>query len=67
MIVPNVFCNPPSNKANIFKRDWSNFDQENFTLDYFSTDWNVALKLDEKNFDYSTGSFLNKINSLLCN
>ena len=67
MIVPNVFCNPPSNKANIFKRDWSNFDQENFTLDYFSTDWNVALKLDEQNFDYSTGSFLNKINSLLCN
>ena len=24
MIVPNVFCNPPSNKANIFERDWSN-------------------------------------------
>ena len=26
MIVPNVFSNPPSNKANIFERDWSNFD-----------------------------------------
>ena len=36
MIVPNVFCNPLSNKANILKRDWSNFDQENFILDYFS-------------------------------
>ena len=67
MIFPNVFCNPPSNKANIFERDWSNFDQENFILDYFSTDWNVALKLDEQNVNYSTESFLNKINSLLSN
>ena len=28
MIVPNVFCNSPSNKANIFEGQWSNFDQE---------------------------------------
>ena len=67
MIVPNVFSNPPSNKANIFERDWSNFDQENFILDYFSIDWNVALKLDEQNVNYLTASFLNKINSLLSN
>ena len=39
----------PSNKANIFEKDWSNFDQENFFLDYFSIDWDVALKLDEQN------------------
>ena len=58
---------PPSNKANIFGRDWSNFDQENFILDYFSIDWDVALKLDEQNVNYSTESFLNKINSLLSN
>ena len=67
MIVINIFCNPPSNKANIFERDWSNFDQENFILDYFSIDWNVALKLDEQNVNYLTASFLNKINSLLSN
>ena len=67
MIVPNVFSNPPSNKTNIFERDWSNFDQENFILDYFSIDWDVALKLDEQNVNYSTESFLNKINSLLSN
>ena len=47
MIVPNIFCNPPSNMPNIFERDWSNFDQENFILDNFSIDWNVAHKLDE--------------------
>ena len=67
MIIPNVFCNPPPNKANIFERDWSKFEQENFILDYFSIDWNVALKLDEQNIDYSTESFLNKVNSLLSN
>ena len=67
MIVPNVFYNPPSNKANIFERDWSNLYQEDFILDYFSIDWNIALKLDEQNVDYSTESFLNKINSLLSN
>ena len=46
MIVSNVLSKPPppyhththtpSNKANIFERDWSTFDQENFILDYFS-------------------------------
>ena len=64
MIVPNVFNNSPSKKANIFERDWSNFGQENFDLDYFSIDWNV---LDERNVDYSTESLLNKINLLLSN
>ena len=37
------------------------------SLDYFSIDWDVALKLDEQNINYSTESFLNKINSLLSN
>ena len=49
MIVPNVFCNPPSNKINICERDWSKFHQETFILDYFSIDRTVALKLDEEN------------------
>ena len=40
LIVPNIFSNPLSNKSNIYERDWSNFDQENFILDYFSIDWN---------------------------
>ena len=70
MIVPNVFSNPsppPLNKGNLFERDWSNFDQKNFILDYFYIDWDVTLKLDEENINFSTESFLNKINSLLSN
>ena len=62
MITSNIFCNPPTNKANIFERDRTNFEQENFILDYFSIDWNVAFKLDEQNVDYSTESFLKKVN-----
>ena len=56
-----------SNKVNISDRDWSNFYQENFIIDYFSIDWNTVLKLGEKNVDYSTESSLNKINSLRSN
>ena len=36
LISPEIFRNPPSNKSNYFERDWSNFNQENFILDYFS-------------------------------
>ena len=67
LIVPNIFSNPPSNKSNIYERDWSNFDQENFTLDYFSIDWNETLKIKQQNINYSTEIFLNKINELLDN
>ena len=37
-IIPNMFGNILSNKSNIYERDWSKFDQENFILDYFSVD-----------------------------
>ena len=52
MIVPNVFANPSSNRSSIYERDWSNFDQVNFVLDYFFIDWNDALKINEENKDY---------------
>ena len=48
MIVPSVFANPPSNRSNIYERDWSNFDQVNFVLDYFSINWDNNLKLKKK-------------------
>ena len=67
LIVPNIFSNPLSNKSNIYERDWSNFDQENFILDYFSIDWNETLKIDEQNIDYFAEIFLNKINELVNN
>ena len=65
LVSPNTFANPPSNKSNVFERDWSKFDQENFILDYFDIDWSNLLNLNEKNVDLSTNNFLNAMNSLL--
>ena len=65
LIVPNIFSNPPSNKSNIYERDWSNFEQDYF--DYFSIHWNEMLKIEKQNINYSTEMFLNKINELLGN
>ena len=64
-IIPNMFGNIPSNKSNIYERDWSKFDRENYILDYFSADWEDLLKIDELNADNSTNIFLDKINILL--
>ena len=65
VIIPNMFGNIPGNKSNIYKKDWSKFEQENFILDYFSVDWEVALKIDEVNADNSTKIYFDKINMLL--
>ena len=65
LIPPNIFSNPPSTKLNIFERDWSNFDQENFILDYLSVDWENLTKSNCENVDQSFASFLAKFNSIL--
>ena len=64
-IIPNMFGNISGNKSKIYERDWSKFDQENFILNYFSVDWEVLLKIDEKNVDNSTKMYLDRINILL--
>ena len=60
-----MFGNTASNKYNVYQRDWSKFDQENFILDYFSIGWKDLLKIDELNVDNSTQMYLEKINILL--
>ena len=64
-IIPNMFGNISCNKSNIYEREWSKFDQENFILDYFSVDWEDLLKIDELSADNSTKIYLDKINMLL--
>ena len=63
-IVPNMFGNISGNKSNIYERDWSKFDRENFILDYFSVEWEDLLKIDELKADNSTKIYLDKINML---
>ena len=64
-IIANMFGNISGNKSNIYERDWSKFDQENFVLDYFSVDWEVLLKIDELNADNPAKIYLDNINMLL--
>ena len=64
-IIPNMFGNISGNKSNIYERDWSKLDGENFILDYFSVEWEDLLKIDKLNADRSTKKFLDKINMLL--
>ena len=64
-IIPNMFGNISGNKSNIYKKDWSKFDTENFILDYFPVEWEDLLKIDELNADNSTKMFLDNINMLL--
>ena len=65
LISPNAFADPSSNKSNVFERDWSQFDQETFVLNYFDIDRPNILKLDEIDIDSATNSFLDTINSVL--
>ena len=60
-----MFGNIPGSKSNIYERDWSKFDTENFILDYSSVEWENLLNIDELNADKSTKNFLDKINMLL--
>ena len=50
-IIPNMFGNIPGNKSDIYERDWSKFNRENFIRDYFSVKWEDLLKINELKAD----------------
>ena len=66
IILPNIFSNPPSKKSNTYERDWSNFVQENFILNYFSVDRNSVIN-DDKDVNLSFNNFFKRINAILDN
>ena len=63
IILPSIFSNPPSNKSNIYEKDWSKFAQENFILEYFSLDWNSLINND-KDVNLSFNNFLKGIKAI---
>ena len=65
LFAPNILSNPSDNISNIFERNWSKFNKENFILDYFDKNWSDILQLDQQNVDLSIESFLNNMNSIL--
>ena len=64
-IIRNIFGNISRNKYNIYERNWSKFDWENFILGYFSVDWEDLLKIDKLNTDNSNKMYLDAINIIL--
>ena len=57
---------PLGRKSNIYERDYeTNFDQENFVLDYSAEDWNSIIKKEKVSINLSFQSFLSKINFIL--
>ena len=66
IILSDVFSNPPSNKSNNYERDWSNFVQENFIIDYFSIGWNSLIN-NNKDVNLSFNNFFKRINAILDN
>ena len=57
LFAPNILANPSYNRSNIFERDWSKFNKENFILDYFEKNWSDILQLDQQNVDLSIEFF----------
>ena len=48
LIAPEIFSNSPSSKSYYFERDWNNFNQKNFIIDYFSVNWKNIINLEKK-------------------
>ena len=60
-MIPNIFGKISGNKCSIYERDWSKFNSENFSLNYFSVDWKDLLKIGEFDADNSTKIYIDKL------
>ena len=65
LISLEIFRNSASNKSNYVERDWSNFNQENFVLDYFSVNWKYIISLQKNDVNHPLQSFFDSVNDLL--
>ena len=65
LIAPYFFSNLSNRKTNIFERDWSKFNHEEFMLDYVSVDWLHILKLQNNSIGASFQIFFDSMNNIL--
>ena len=65
LIMSSIFSDPSSSKSNIYERSWSNFNKEEFILNYFEKDWYFILNVEKNGFNHSFDNFLLKMNGLL--
>ena len=65
LIMPSIFSDPSSSKSNVYERSWSNFNKEEFILDYFEKDWDLILNVEKNDVNHSFDNFLLNMNGLL--
>ena len=65
LFVPSIFSDPPSSKSNMYERNWSKFNKEDFMLNYFEKDLEGMLNLSRNDIDLSFNNFLMNMNELL--
>ena len=64
-IIPDVFANCSQPKSNIFERDWKNFDENQFILDFSTTDWNSIIFRNDHDVNKLFEEFFKIFNILL--
>ena len=65
LIAAEIVRNSPCSKSNYFERDWRNFNQQNFILDYFSVNRKNVINLEKNDVNHSLESFFDSVNYLL--
>ena len=65
VIIPNSNQHHLPKKNNIFRRNYKNFDQENFLLDLLNIDWTNTLEIQNNDPNRSFDSFYQTIESIL--
>ena len=65
LIAHHIFSNSPNKKSNIFERDWSECNCEEFILDYFAIDWPNMLKLQNNDTNTSFQNFFESMSRIL--
>ena len=63
--MPPIFSDPSSSKSNVYERSWSNFNKEEFILDYFEKNWNLILNVAKNDVNHSFDNFLLNMNGLV--
>jgi len=65
LVIPKQNQNFLPKKHNIMKRDRSNFNREDFILDFLAKDWDAILELGKNDVNHSMNGFMNEMNALL--
>ena len=65
MIVPKNNQNHLSKKHNLYRRDTSKFNKENFLFDFLQINWDKAIEINKNDVDHSFNNFMVKMDNIL--